>query len=559
MIFSIEEIMKKRVNIKGNTGNAQANTGDGRQLRTFAARLAAMVVSVMLFVPVFSQSRIASTSEQPDYRQYKVVSDPNSRSTMRINAGRQDAGLWAGASETGKKSETVVISFRNVSSTLDMNYMNNNRMLAILDRTFSDPSILDRMDYVTVTGVASPDGYTATNERLAEERALTIKNYITRNFPHVNRDRIITYSAGEDWEGLRRMIEDDRLVPGREAALRILNSALSSEEMRKRLQQLNSGRTYSYLLDNVFPQLRGGVACMIYYKKSVERENRYSDNITNYNIIADQVNITNYNTGSIAEAKNTNRNYEKNSYEMPASRDNSYEMPARDNSYAPPRSEGNYYSASRPPVSERYGQLRIPNRSNRYTSYPTRYNNMPYDDAIPYEVPALALKTNLLYDVVSAVNVELELPLGESWSLAGEYIFPWWLNERKQNAFQLISGSLELRRWFGNRDYRSRLTGWFGGFSLGGGYYDLEKNGKGYQGEFFVPRLNLGYAHEISQNGRWRMEYAFGLGYLRSKYREYEARIGLDDAWHLIYQRGGTYKFVGPLSAKISLVYTINK
>jgi len=53
------------------------------------------------------------------------------------------------------------------------------------------------------------------------------------------------------------------------------------------------------------------------------------------------------------------------------------------------------------------------------------------------------------------------------------------------------------------------------------------------------------------------MEYAFGLGYLRSKYREYEARFGkLDNEWHLIYQRSGTFKYVGPVSAKISLAYT---
>jgi hypothetical protein len=199
-------------------------------------------------------------------------------------------------------------------------------------------------------------------------------------------------------------------------------------------------------------------------------------------------------------------------------------------------------------------------RKQRSTSYQRQQIRYSYDVTGLQERPVLAVKTNLLFDAVSAINVGLELPAGESWSFAGEYIFPWWLSEGKQNSFQLISGNLELRRWLGYRADHARMTGWFTGMFAGGGYFDLERNGKGYQGEFFIaPGLSGGYAHEIGRNGKWRMEYALGLGYMSVKYREYKARTGMDGQWHLIRQKSGHYTFIGPVSAKISLVWTLNR
>jgi hypothetical protein len=202
----------------------------------------------------------------------------------------------------------------------------------------------------------------------------------------------------------------------------------------------------------------------------------------------------------------------------------------------------------------------VPVRKQNAQSFKGQQISRLYQESRNRERPVLAVKTNLLFDAVTALNVGLEVPIGERWSLAGEYIFPWWLSEKKQNSLQLISGNLELRRWFGDRDHRARMTGWFGGVFAGGGYFDLERNRKGYQGEFYMaPGLSGGYAHEIGRNRKWRMEYALGLGYLNVKYREYQARIGMDNQWHLIRQKTGNYTFVGPVSAKISLVWTLNR
>lgn len=175
----------------------------------------------------------------------------------------------------------------------------------------------------------------------------------------------------------------------------------------------------------------------------------------------------------------------------------------------------------------------------------------------PQPRPLFALKTNLLYDALTALNIEIEVPIGPRWSIAGEYIFPWWLSNSKQRCLQSLSGYLEGRYWFGDRTERRQLTGWFMGLYTGGGNYDVEWNDKGYQGEFCVPvGLSAGYAHVIGRN--LSMEYSIGVGYMRTNYRRYHPQTCADGELRLVREMKGTYNWVGPTKIKVSLVWLIN-
>jgi hypothetical protein len=46
-----------------------------------------------------------------------------------------------------------------------------------------------------------------------------------------------------------------------------------------------------------------------------------------------------------------------------------------------------------------------------------------------------------------------------------------------------------------------------------------------------------------------------GVGYLRTRYRYYEARRDENNEWHLFKQYPGNYTWMGPVKAKISLVW----
>ncbi|MFI3321328.1 MAG: DUF3575 domain-containing protein [Rikenellaceae bacterium] len=179
--------------------------------------------------------------------------------------------------------------------------------------------------------------------------------------------------------------------------------------------------------------------------------------------------------------------------------------------------------------------------------------------------PLLAVKTNLLFDALSILNIELEVPIKQRFSVAGEWVFPWWISDdgtasSKRNRTQLLHGNLEGKYWFGDRTARPVMTGWFAGLYAGGGTYDFERSREGYQGEFFIAAgISGGYAHTINKDGNLRMEYSLGVGYLKTDYREYEAFFGVDDMWHPIRQKSGSYTWVGPTKAKVSLVWMFNK
>ncbi len=186
--------------------------------------------------------------------------------------------------------------------------------------------------------------------------------------------------------------------------------------------------------------------------------------------------------------------------------------------------------------------------------------------ADPKFVPFFALKTNLLFDAASLVNAEVEFPIGDRFSVAAEWVFPWWTwddgtSSSKRNRTQLLNGNIEGKYWFGDRTDMAVMTGWFAGLYAGGGLYDFERDAKGYQGEFFIAAgLSGGYAHTINKSGNLRMEYSLGIGYLKTDYRYYEAEYYTDDSkWHPIRQKSGTYTWVGPTRARVSLVWLINR
>ncbi|MGL5785507.1 MAG: DUF3575 domain-containing protein, partial [Bacteroidales bacterium] len=172
------------------------------------------------------------------------------------------------------------------------------------------------------------------------------------------------------------------------------------------------------------------------------------------------------------------------------------------------------------------------------------------------KIQPLALKTNLLFDLATALNVELEIPIAKRWSIAGEWIFPWWLWESKQYCFELLSGTMELKYWFPKHKQQlsNNLNGWFVGLYAGGGLYDLEWDKVGYQGEFYIAAgVSAGYAHKI--NPYLSMEYSLGLGYLSTDYRKYRAERDIEDEWHLYRESRGRYSFFGPTKLKVSLVW----
>lgn len=172
--------------------------------------------------------------------------------------------------------------------------------------------------------------------------------------------------------------------------------------------------------------------------------------------------------------------------------------------------------------------------------------------------PLLALKTNMLYDLLLAPNIEAELPLGRSarWSLMAEYTNPWWRWKKLDYSYEIQEIGLELRHWFspGCAQGRPCLSGHFWGAYGAALKYDLENDQTGDQGELFSAGLTYGYSWPLSAH--WNLELSASAGVAFGERRHYHAEF---DSTHLIYKYTRNMFYVGPTKLKVSIVYLLGK
>ncbi|WP_280672879.1 MULTISPECIES: DUF3575 domain-containing protein [unclassified Dysgonomonas] len=163
-------------------------------------------------------------------------------------------------------SETVRIYYRVNRTEIDSGYMGNAKTLSLIKKIFAKKT-LEKDDFIVITSTASPEGGFDNNQRLAKERALSLRNYIMQINPRIKDNQVIMLPHAEDWDGLKEMIEKDKDVPARSQLLYILNSNLSDESKKLRIMKIGRGKPYGYLLKNILPHLRGSATGTIYTKK----------------------------------------------------------------------------------------------------------------------------------------------------------------------------------------------------------------------------------------------------------------------------------------------------
>lgn len=187
---------------------------------------------------------------------------------------------------------------------------------------------------------------------------------------------------------------------------------------------------------------------------------------------------------------------------------------------------------------------------------PLRATKIP---AVPMRIQrdtlTFAVKSNLLYDAATALNFEVEIPIGNHWSVAVEDLFPWWERGNKY-CLQIWEMGIEGRYWFReNRYHNQKLQGWFVGPYVMSGKYDLQwKNDTNYQGEFHSVGLSAGYAMPISR--RLNLELSLSVGYLSTAYRHYYHA----DDYSVLFRDGknGRTGYFGPTKVKVALVWPLH-
>lgn len=166
----------------------------------------------------------------------------------------------------------------------------------------------------------------------------------------------------------------------------------------------------------------------------------------------------------------------------------------------------------------------------------------------------IAIKTNLLYDATSTINLGAEVKLAKKWTLDVPFNFnPWKFDSGARLRHWGVQP--ELRYWFCESFNRMfiGLHGHYADFNVGGlnGWPLMSKNMEKnrYEGHLYGAGISVGRSWILKK--RWSLELSAGAGYARIHYDKYPcAECGSK-------LKTGTRNYFGPTKLSVSLVYMI--
>ena len=403
-----------------------------------------------------------------------------------------------------RTSTTVRVYYPFDNSTLQADYMGNNATLATLD-SLAAAGAFDNQETLQVVSYSSPEGNYAYNKALSGRRAETFRKYLTAKYPQLE-GRVSINPEAEAWDDLEKAVrKDSRLTESaRDQILGIITSSATPDMKESRLKALPE---YKSLYAKYFRQFR--YAYIVVKGPVVETPPPAVPEVVNTKIDTIKVHPADTVTAPAVVVIG---------------------LPERDTVQV-----------------VKTDTVFVPVRDTVYEYKPLPLNTV------------MALKTNLLYDAVTALNFEVEVPIANRYSIMVEDVFPWWETGNKY-CLQMWEIGAEARFWFKPWDVRGteKLRGWFAGVYGMSSKYDFQYDKSiNYQGEYWSVGLTAGYAMPIGRHKRVNLEFSLSAGYLQTDYRHYQPTDTYDKLIRDKYNTGRVSYF-GPTKAKISLVVPLN-
>ncbi|MBP3455836.1 MAG: DUF3575 domain-containing protein [Alistipes sp.] len=168
--------------------------------------------------------------------------------------------------------ESFAIYYWRDRIDIDENYLDNRRQTDhIKEYLARSPHI----DSIAIYAYASPEGVYEHNVWLARKRAEAARRYIIEHLGDdaaIDPDRIILRPMAENWVGLREEIEANYHRADRDRVLAILDAPVGNDTKKWRLQQLDNGYTYDYIIRRHMPELRVATWICVWEHPAVKLE-----------------------------------------------------------------------------------------------------------------------------------------------------------------------------------------------------------------------------------------------------------------------------------------------
>ena len=156
------------------------------------------------------------------------------------------------------------VSKAEIDSTVFNNEIAFGKILSAVDKIFSNPHF--RVDKIEIAGYASPEGSRRFNNWLGENRAKALIDYIISHRPQyaLTPDHFNIHNGEENWAGLRRHLIESQ-IEERDSVKAIIDSPLPDEEKKSAIKDLNGGKVWKQMLEQVYPHLRCARYLAVFY------------------------------------------------------------------------------------------------------------------------------------------------------------------------------------------------------------------------------------------------------------------------------------------------------
>lgn len=438
----------------------------------------------------------------------------------------------AGASDTRCK-----ILFPESTVALDSTFAGNPPVLKAIDELLTGENAAQITTLNIVSG-SSPDGPVAGNRHIAALRGEALRRYVEEKYPAFS-DRVVLQPQGEAWDELRDIVQGTSRLDAEQKAeiLAVIDNPVLGPDARE--TGLRSLATWHTVRRELLPQTRFAALVPVWTDTTATPTPAPAPALLDTLARAHDIIVPD---AHARDAKTVD------TVAVAAPADTVVPTPVTlvaDTLAAAPAD----------------------------TAAPALTDVKVYENFTRIRKPLFAVSTNLLYESATVftgfhsvpLNVGVEVPIGAHFSVFANYMAtaPWRAWNNNADCFELLHADLGARWYpggtfsnpFKHNPDRQLLDGWYAYASLGSGYYDFERGGRGYQGEEYLGSFGLGYGLNLGSN--WSLDFAAGGGPVFTRYRYY-IEVDRSNSEHLVYQYSGKLTYFGITDAKVSLRYLIH-
>lgn len=261
LVVSGSKFRKKHRKL-GENSLPSVNISEGRKFQWIERNMQIEIDEVVPFQLWMTQAKLLGTAIVETRHTVKTFTQTVANGIVYIPLGPGPVRVKYVEKEI-PVSQEMIFYFRypvNVSflyPDLSDNLEQLNKLGDLLLQIKHSPS--QTLDRIVITGMSSPDGSLAYNERLSMKRANNFLQYLENTSGPFNI-RIEVRTEPQDWQGFLKLVEESD-IPDKKAVLSILNSDRTAQQKNKALQQLPH---YKYLFEHIYPQLQQ-TSCSVYY------------------------------------------------------------------------------------------------------------------------------------------------------------------------------------------------------------------------------------------------------------------------------------------------------